>query len=307
MTTTTYDILKRAAELRGERRPFVLATVTMSRKPASARAGSRAIITRDGALFGWVGGACSQPVVVRHALEALTCGEPRIIRLSSDGDEAVRDGVIGLPMTCHSGGMLEIFLEPWVPSPRLIVVGDSPIAAAVAECGARVDFDVVAVADTLGIPQAEPGEGNEPPPFVVVATMGIDDEAALERALELKPRYLGMVGSRRRFAAIADYLRARGVADDVISRIRAPAGIDIRAETPQEIALSILAEVVATRRAAVPPVEQAATPPRLVIDPICGMTVDLATAKHTVVVDGQTYGFCCPACKRRFERERLVT
>lgn len=300
----TFDILAHAAALRAERRPFVLATVTVSRRPASARAGSRAVITRDGALFGWVGGACSQPSVVRHALAALEEGEPRVIRLSPAADDNPRDGVIEQRMTCHSGGTLEIFLEPFLPSPSLIVVGDSPVAAAVADLGSRFDFEVTAVAHAHDIPDDLEHS------YFVVATMGSEDDLALERALALQPAYVGLVGSRRRFTTLADHLRARGYGDDAIAAIRAPAGIDIRAETAPEIALSILAEIVRVRR------EASNTGLRLVhgdephanvvIDPICGMSVDLTTARHTLIVDGVCYAFCCPACKRQFEQQRAT-
>jgi xanthine dehydrogenase accessory factor len=301
---TTFEILGRAAELRAERRPFVLATVTVSRKPASARAGSRAVITRDGALFGWVGGACSQPSVVRHALQALDAGEPRVIRLTPDSEGIAREGVIELPMTCHSGGTLEIFLEPFLPDPALVIVGDSPVASAVADLGARFDFEVMQVNGAADMPT------DVQQPYVVVATMGTEDELALERGLQLQPAYVGLVGSRRRFAAIADYLRANGYDADVITAIHAPAGLDIHAETPAEIALSVLAEIVQVRRQAVRHeprlVHEEHQPSATAIDPICGMSVDLATSRYTLNVNGEMFGFCCPACKRRFEREQAA-
>jgi xanthine dehydrogenase accessory factor len=140
-----------------------------------------------------------------------------------------------------------------------------------------------------------------------VASMGVVDEDALSQALALDPTYVALVGSRRRFATIRDYLLAEGIEPERIDAIRAPAGLDIHAETPAEIALSILSEVVATRRASpyrMPRVTADAIPERrIVIDPICGMEVDLATARHTLVIDGETIGFCCPACKRRYQQE----
>lgn len=292
-----FDVLQHAARLRAAREPFVLATVTVSMRPTSARAGSRAVITRDGALFGWVGGACSQPAVVRQAQDVLQHGEPRVLRLSPEAGQPQRDGIIELPIACHSGGTLEIFLEPFLPDPLLAVYGDSPVATVLRELAPAFGFD------------ARPGTAElselEDAAFVVVATMGVDDEAALEFVLQGQPAYVGMVGSRRRFSAISDYLRSRGVPTERIERIRAPAGLDIHAETPQEIALSILAEMVLVRRtpASVPsvaPVEQA---PNLVVDPICGMLVDLASARHTLEIDGQVLGFCCPACKRLYQQQ----
>jgi xanthine dehydrogenase accessory factor len=302
----TFDILTRATELRSARTAFVLATVTVSQAPTSARAGSRAVITRDGSLFGWVGGACSQPSVVAHALDALDAGETRVIRLSTDGRGGAREGIIELPMSCHSGGTLEIFLEPFVPPPLLLIVGDSPVASAVADLGRQADFGVVEVADASGIATAC---GRERPQYVLVATMGIDDESALEHVLAQEPTYVGMVGSRRRFQAVADYLRAREVATAAIDAIHAPAGLDIHATTPVEIALSILAEMVSVRRASAGVPHVVAQPEEAageVIDPVCGMRVDLRTAKHTLVLNGQTYGFCCPSCKRQFSEARAA-
>jgi xanthine dehydrogenase accessory factor len=292
--------------------PFALATVTVSQRPTSARAGAKAVVTSDGAIFGWVGGACSQPSVIRHAREAIEHGEPRTIRLSPEGGTG-RDGVVELAMTCHSGGTLEVFIEPFQPEPSLVVVGDTPVTRALVGIGRQLGYHAVAMAcaasdadqhstdlafDTLSPNRAA---------YVVVASMGVVDEEALLAALRMEPgpAYVALVGSRRRFASIADYVRHEGVAEERITAVHAPAGLDIHAETPAEIALSILSQITQIRRTTpyrLPqPVE--AEPSQIVIDPICGMEVDLATAKHTLVVDGETFGFCCPACKREYERQ----
>jgi xanthine dehydrogenase accessory factor len=305
-----FEVFDRAARLRREGVPFALATVTLSQQPTSARPGAKAVITTDGAVFGWVGGACSQPSVVRHAREAIEVGEPRVVRLSPDGGGPPREGVIELAMTCHSGGTLEIFIEPFRPDPYLVVAGDSPVARALVGLGRQLGFHTAAMA----CPDADADEqypdlafdrlSPHRTPFVVVASMGALDEEALLQATRLDPPYLALVGSRRRFAALADYLRASGVEETRIAAIRAPAGLDIRAETPTEIALSILAEIVAARREIsyrlpeAHPIEQ----PRVVIDPVCGMEIELATARWTVERDGALIAFCCPACKREYEK-----
>lgn len=317
MTTSSDDlfgILNRAAELQRSGTPFAMATVTVSQRPTSARAGAKAVVTADGAIFGWVGGACSQPSVARHAREALESGEPRVIRLSPDASGNLRDGVVELAMTCHSGGTLEIFIEPFLPAPYLIAVGDSPVAESLLALGRTLGFQTASVAGSpevdadevypeLSFDQLSPGRV----PFVVVATMGTDDENALLEALKLDPAYLALVGSQRRFESIADYLRSRGVTDDQLASIHSPAGLDIRAETPAEIALSILSEIIPIRREVRPRLPEPVTQPvsTIVIDPICGMEVDLATAKFTLEVNGETLGFCCPACLRKYEREVL--
>jgi xanthine dehydrogenase accessory factor len=306
VTNDTFDILAHAAKLRAKGEPFALATVTLSRRPTSARLGAKAVITPDGALFGWVGGACSQPSVVRHAREAMSDGQPRLVRLTPEDEGVEREGVISLPMTCHSGGTVEIFIEPFLPDPYLIAVGDSPIAYALTALGAPLGFEAVQV-DRLA-----DGFAAHRLKFIVVATMGVDDEAALLDALALEPDYLALVGSRRRFETLADYLRTQGVAEDRIETIHAPAGLDISAQAPAEIALSIMAEIVQVRAAlrrtgklGVASNEAQPKPSRIVIDPICGMEVDLTTARYTLEVDGEMLGFCCAGCLQQY-RERLA-
>jgi len=305
VTTNTFNILTRAAELRVAGQPFALATVTLSQRPTSARLGAKAVITPDGALFGWVGGACSQPSVVRHAREALRDGQPRLVRLTPDDEGVEREGIISLPMTCHSGGTLEIFIEPFIPEPYLIAFGDSPIAQALTALGSSLGFECQNPAQA----DSELALTANRRSFVVVATMGVEDEAALLRALELEPGYLAVVGSSRRFATLADYLRAQGVEDERIAAIRVPAGLDIAAETPAEIAVSILAQIIQVRaelrrqgEIGVAPFDEHADAPRIVIDPICGMEVDLATARHTLEVDGETLGFCCAGCLHQYQQ-----
>lgn len=314
-TTDTFDVLAYAAELRAAGRPFALATVTLSQRPTSARLGAKAVITPDGALFGWVGGACSQPSVIRHAREAIAGGEPRLLRLSPEPDGIERAGVVELPMTCHSGGTVEVFIEPFLPEPYLIALGDSPVAAALLALGKPLGFRTVAV----GIVASEADEAlpaldfqlpaADRAAFIVVATMGVDDEVALLAALAHAPAYLALVGSRRRFETLTDYLRTQGVNEDQLASIHAPAGLDIGSQTPAEIALSILAEAVRVRSdlrtsgqlhsiISTEPAEA----PRIVIDPICGMEVDLATARHTLVVAGVTLGFCCAGCLREYQQ-----
>jgi xanthine dehydrogenase accessory factor len=310
------EVFERAAELRRVGVAFALATVTYSQRPTSARTGAKAVVTHDGAIFGWVGGACSQPSVVRHAREALAAGVPRTIRLSPDGEgNAMREGVLELAMTCHSGGTLEIFIEPFRPDPCLVVVGDTPVTRALLELGRPLGFRTVA----LGAGDADADEAHaaldfgslspERLAFVVIASMGVMDEEGLRGALTLPqpPAYVALVGSRRRFASLRAFLEDEGIAPERLEAVYVPAGLHIHAETPAEIALSILAQIVEVRRTTpytLPITDQPESPaPRIVIDPICGMEVDLATARHTLELDGTLYGFCCPACKRRFQQD----
>jgi xanthine dehydrogenase accessory factor len=282
------ELLERAAALRREGRPFVLATVVRSVKPASAKPGDRALILGESSPVGWVGGGCVHMAVEREAALALASGEPRLVRLSpTPRDE---DGVVNYPMTCHSGGTLEIYLEPVLPAPELVVLGESPVAAALAALAAPLGFRVRTSLEGIA--------GQDV--WVVGAAMSSDEDHPLVReALLAGVGYVAMVASRRRAEVLIAELRADGVSDQMLARLKAPAGLDIGAANAPEIALSILAEIVQLRRAHVP----AVAAPELrasAVDPICGMTVDIATAKWTAEKDGQTYYFCAPGCRKAF-------
>jgi xanthine dehydrogenase accessory factor len=217
----------RAAALASSRTPFVVATVVRAGRPASVRAGATALVLGDGTIDGFVGGHCAEDSVRLHALRALETGEPLLLRIEpSDGDEEAVEGAITVHNPCISGGALEIFLEPRVPAPRLCVVGDTPIALAVGALGRTIGFEVGDLA-----PDTE---------AVVVASHGRDEEGALKAAVEAGVPYVGLVASRKRGEAVVAALGLEGV--------HTPAGLDIGARTPEEIALSIVAEIVAVRR-----------------------------------------------------------
>lgn len=301
------ELLRLAAELVRAQTPFVTATVVWRKPPSSAQRGDGAIVTADGTFHGWLGGACTRPTVISEALAALADGKPRLVALAPEPETAARPGVTVFPMTCHSGGSVEIYLEPVLPSPRLVIFGGSPAARALARLGGDVGYlvDVVDRAEMESAGADQPIAG-APPPFAVVACMGEGDEEAIEAALLLRPAYLGVVASRRRFGELRRTLLARGADDAALAAIRSPAGLDLGARTPEEIAVSILAEIVQVRRAAEAASE--ATSPAAVatvtvvtaIDPICGMTVRTDRARHRVDHDGETYYFCCAGCREKF-------
>jgi len=311
------DLLARAHDLvvRGE--PFALATVVRAERPASARPGMKAIIRPDGTLEGWVGGSCAHPVVVREALRLLHEETPGLIGLSPPGQAgAVRAGLIYYPMTCHSGGSLEIYIEPVLPRPRLLLIGRVPLTSALATLG-RLQGFAVSVADMGETAQVEAEarlsldhvrSSITPHTYVVVATMGGYDEEALEQAVGTAAAYVGLVASRKRAEAVFAYLRGRGVAEEHLQQVKVPAGLDIGAQTPQEIALSIMAEIIQTRRGR-PAAPAEVTRVEEAVDPICGMTVQVATARHSVDYQGSRFYFCSGHCQRTFEREpaRYVT
>jgi xanthine dehydrogenase accessory factor len=271
-------------------------------------------------MVGWVGGHCAQPTVTRLALAALTDGESRLVVLSpAISEEATpRPGVVQVPMRCAGQGELQIFVEPFLPRVELAVVGASPVARALARLGALMDFEVWACdpdAEMADFPDAERlvptldalTELLTARSYVVVATIGNYDEAAVEVALAGSASYVGLVASRKRFGALVDELRGRGVGDDALKRLARPKGLPGPANLPAEIAFSVMAELLEVRRRGVGATLAAPAAPRAAaIDPICGMAVDVATARYTSARDGATYYFCCAGCKKQFERQLEV-
>ncbi|HMB51781.1 MAG TPA: XdhC family protein [Thermoanaerobaculia bacterium] len=309
------DLLQRAAELARRGEPYVLAVVTWRRPSSSAQPGDMAIVTADGGFEGWLGGACTRPTVEREAHAALADGKPRLLNLSPDPGSETRPGIEVRPMTCHSGGSVEIYLEPVLPAPRLAVFGDSPAARTLARLATTLGYAVEAVAPDSGPEDFGDGvtvhrEAADLAPgsperalFAVVATMGDWDEEALQAALGLAPAYVGTVASERRFGEMRATLTGRGVDPALLDAVHSPAGLDIGARTPEEIALAVLAQIVQARRA-VEAMSAAAAQQETVsataLDPICGMTVDVETARHTAEHDGRTFYFCCGGCRERF-------
>lgn len=312
------EILELAARLSAEGTPFALATVVWSRAPSSGKPGSTALITADGTLHGWLGGACAEPLVLREALRALEEGTPRLLFLGTP-DELEghrREGVLAVPIACQSEGALEVYVEPVLPSPHLVVIGRSPAVDALAEMALALGWRSVVV-DDRGDPALHPEgldvrtsldgalEGIGPGSMVVVATQGHYDEEALERVLRTPAAYVGLVASRRRAEAVLGYLRDRGVPEEALGRVHAPAGLDLGRLPNREIAVAILAELVRLRAAGDVPAAATAAATHLheEIDPVCGMTVEVATARHRATHEGRTYYFCNARCRDRFTLE----
>jgi len=314
------DLLRYAAELAKRGEPFALATVVRREAPSSARVGDAALVTRDGVFHGWVGGGCTHPTVVREALRTLEERAPRLVALSPVPSADRRPGVIPLLMSCHSGGSVDIYVEPVLPAPRLVVFGSSPVAQALIRLGKALGYaaDVIdAEADRAGFPEADrvvtraealthPAPRGAAGALVcaVVATMGQGDEEAVATAIGLEPAYLGLIASRKRFEQIGKTLRARGVSADALGSIRNPAGLDIGAQLPEEIALSILGEIVQLRRGGqerrAPAESSEAAVPAQAQDPICGMSVPAASTSLHAEFEGHTFYFCGVGCRERF-------
>ena len=326
-------VLERASELARQGQAFALATVVWRQGPSSGQLGSRAIITADGEVHGWIGGACAEPVVIREARQVISDGEPRLLLLGTPDQfgETVPEGMTVVPIACQSEGALEVFIEPVQPAPRLVVVGRSPMAQTLADLAGALGWRT-ALLDGREFSTADADEGS----MVVVATQGHDDEEAIEQALAARPAYLGLVASQRRGAAVLGYLKDRGVPKNQHTRVKVPAGLNLGRTSHREIAVAILAELVqlraageipggtagagatgtgatstgaaSTRRARAGQGRRAATAPAAAApaeatDPVCGMTVVAGESSYPLEHDGVTYYFCRAGCRRAFEAD----
>ena len=324
--------MARAIELRQRRQPFVLASVIWRRAPSSGQQGSQAVILPDGSVRGWLGGACAEPTVILEALACLDHGEPRLLCLGpSNGRDRNRsvdtgftdghsDGLRSIAMACDSEGAMEIYLEPSVPAPQVVVIGRSPAVDAIAAVAVAVGWDAVVIDDG-----GQPDDHERPElvrtslnlsgltvdqaTAVVVATQGHYDDAALVAALGTDAGYIGLVASAKRAEAMNDYLRTQGFGDDDLARIRAPAGLDLGRIPNREIAAAIMADLVARRaegQLSTDAKSASRDRPVEATDPVCGMTVLVADARYRSIHDGTTYYFCAPGCQQRFEADPAV-
>jgi xanthine dehydrogenase accessory factor len=298
-----HGVLEEAGELTRRGQPFALATVVWRQGPSSGQQGARAIITESGDLHGWIGGACAEPAVIREAREVIAEGVPRLLLLGAPeqfGDRAEAEGMTLVPISCQSEGALEVYIEPVLPAPHLVIVGRSPMAGTLASLVQALGWRVTQRDGTeFGTEDADEAS------MVVVATQGHGDEEAVEQAVAARPAYLGLVGSAKRGAAVLGYLADRGVPQDQLDRVHVPAGLDLGHTTHREIAVAILAELVQLRasgalRTAAP---AAGAPAAAVTDPVCGMTVTPGPAGYPLRHDGVTYYFCGAGCRQSFERD----
>lgn len=312
------DVWGLAAELERRREPYCLAVVTRVVAPTSGKPGFKALIREDGTIVGWVGGSCSRQALLAEARRALEDGLPRVLRLRPDSEACppASPGVVDRVMECQSGGSMDIYVEPHGPTPQLVVIGDSPVAEALAGLGRLVGYRVVVAGlglDPTRFPDADELVDDlgalparlDRESYGVVATMALYDAKGLEALVRSPAPYVALVASRRRAGYLFDDLRGRGISEDTVRRIRNPAGLDLGAKTPEEIAVSIIAEIVRVRRtSAVAPAaaDASVTPPaNVAVDPVCHMEVDPASTPLRSVHAGTTYYFCSEGCVRRFE------
>jgi len=305
---TSSDLVNLSSELcqRGQAHAWV--TVVAVQKPSSAYLGAQAIVEADGSMHGWIGGGCVRGVALASALRTLASGIPQRIRLSNAGDGD--DAVDVRPMTCASNGEVELFIQPVEIAPRLRVYGATPVAKAAALIARQSDFD------PLTDDEAADAAGEQPisvvESYALVATQGDGDEAALEHALRSPACAILLIASRRKAERLRAAMASRGISIERLESVHAPAGPDIGAVTPNEIALAAIAGLVALRRrpheakssteSAKPPATETSGNATGYINPVCGAVVDPARAMSSVTMDEQTHYFCCVGCRAEFDR-----
>lgn len=319
------SILERAGRLKAAGKAFAIVTVVRSESPTSAKPGAKAIVHADGTIEGWIGGGCAQPAVLKSVRQALQEGKPRLIRISPERTDDPEAGIIEFGMACHSGGTLDIFIDPVTARPVLLIIGASPAGQTLSVLARQVGFEVHAAAMDAAqdlFPQADrvfdklEGLTVSAPAFIVVATQGKRDEAGLEAALATGAEYVAFIASHRKAAKLKEYLKERGHGGERVDAIIAPAGVVTGAVTPEEIALSVLTGVVQARRAGrgavhtfsavagqVTVLNVSGPQPAEAIDPVCGMSVATAEAEHRSEYRGQVYYFCCAHCRHSFDKE----
>lgn len=336
-----FDVLIESQKLRQAGVPYALATVVRIERPTSAKPGAKAIVTADGTLSGWVGGSCAQPTVVREALRALVDGLPRLLHLGPPDklSGVPRNGLVEIPITCESEGTLEIYVEPYVPAPHLVLIGHLPVVETLCTLGHAMGYHTTVMGSGATLERFATADSVMPldlssltlttATYVVVASHGNYDEPALDVALRSPAQYVALVASPKRLAGVLAYLKEGGITGEQLQRLKCPAGLNIGAVTPEEIALSILTEIVQVRRKGLDSISNGTLQkalasssftektgrPTLVrfygedqLQPdeatcaACGMILNTTNCINSVYAEGKTWYFCCPSCKRRFEK-----
>jgi xanthine dehydrogenase accessory factor len=317
-------------ELQKKNEPFAIATVVWRAEPSSGKSGDKAIIDKKGEITGWVGGGCVRGIVLKEADDAIRSGKTRLVKIGQSVSPGQKEGIVEYKMTCQSEGSLDVFIEPVLPAVHLVVMGKSVIAKALVRLGKAIGYRVTAVAtdvrpDTfekvdelitrISLDQVKTGSLS----FIVVCTQGEGDEDALKEALRLHGPYVGFVASRKKKAAVFAHLVQEGADPQKLAAVRSPAGIDINAKKPDEVAISILAEIIQVRNGLSVVSAEEGSPtnlaretnlagpsdwrpePKFYINPVCGIPVDINNPRHVIDYKGEQVYFCCDGCKIKFE------
>lgn len=315
--------------LRTEQMPFATVTVIYRQAPSSGKMGDKAIVDARGQMRGWIGGGCVQGIAIKEAREALRSSSARWVRVGNSLEKNEDQHIKTYKMSCHSQGEVHMFVEPVLPPPHLVVMGTSEIAKAlvhlskaigyrVTACGRDADLQTFGKVDSLITQLKLDSVDITPHTYVVVATQGKGDEEALTQASMSKAGFVGFLASRKKMERMREYLAKENVDKQNIEAIRCPIGIDIQAKEPNEVAVSILAEIIEYKQthpvdySTYSPKAKTTTPtPTAVeavatdyyINPVCGVPVDTAHPKHVVEHRGEKVYFCCDGCKVKFEKE----
>lgn len=300
--------------------PFATATVVLREAPSSGKVGDKAVISQLGEIMGWVGGGCVHGIVIKEAAEAIRSGRSRLVRIGNSALPTKNEGIMEYKMTCQSEGTIEVFIEPVLPRPHLLVIGKTAIARSLVKMAGDLGYRVTVVAeDVTPTTYSKVDElithldlahvSTTPNSFIVVATQGEQDEKALEEALKKDRRYLGFVASHKKMESVSKFLVDQGFDASAVNAIRSPVGIDINAKSPQEVAISILAEMIQVKNASpkmksgeiFDAIRSELPQPKYYINPVCGVPIDMNHPKHVIVYQGEKVYFCCDGCKIQFE------
>ncbi|MEM9324118.1 MAG: XdhC family protein [Bacteroidota bacterium] len=295
--------------------PKAIAMVVRRDAPSSGKPGDKAIISKSGEVKGWIGGGCTKGIIIKEALASMEEGTPRFVRIEPKSDMPEVSGVKNYKMTCASGGSVDVYIEPLLPMTKILIFGRSHIAKALCAIGEVAGFDLTVISDLADddmfgnakvqtLKEFQPGKEHSNS-FVVVCTQGEDDASSVRAAIESQPRYLSFVASYKKANSVFMELKRSGVQHDELVKVKTPAGLDIKAKTAEEVAISILAQIIEEKRsgASGSGAETSNEIEDLYINPVCKIPVQKSTAKHVLDHEGEKVYFCCDGCKVSFEKE----
>ena len=311
------DLIDQISKYMGQGEEFAVAHVIWREAPSSGKPGDKAIILKDGTIIGWIGGGCVKGIAVKEAREAIRENRSRLVRIDPDEGNSEDSSHKTYRMTCHSGGTMELFIEPITPNPQLIIVGKSNIARALSKLAIATNLRVHVLSNDVHKGMF-PGVNNihdrvdfskiniDKNTFIVVSTQGEDDEESIRKALETSCNYVGFISSLRKSVKIKEYLEQTELSTNRINELKIPVGMDINAKLPEEIAISILAEIVQLFRDPNRKEDQesdTAINDDTYINPVCRVAVSKKDAKHVLEYGAHTVYFCCDGCKVSFDTE----
>ncbi|HEY5691410.1 MAG TPA: XdhC family protein [Cyclobacteriaceae bacterium] len=301
-----------------EKPPYAIAMIVNRIAPSSGKPGDKAVILPDGTMKGWIGGGCTRGIVLKEALLAIDQGKPRLVTIAPGAEDITRKGVVAYTMTCESGGSVEVYIEPVLPKPHILIMGRSHIGMALSRLSKLTGYQVSVVAkgadritftDADRVLDTEVLEKNliSDNTYIVVCTQGENDDMALKQAIESGAKYVSFVSSVRKANSIYNSLKKKGISVQDLARVKTPAGIDISAKLPEEVAISILAEIISILRNEKGADKKDPTSSlnldEYFINPVCNIPIQKSTAKHIIPYKGIDYFFCCDGCTDSFKTD----